>query len=365
MPPSACSSSVVVSARAFTARPPVRRYGLTGRALLPLMKGRRVLGATRAQAAGAGGGAAAEEGEGKGKAAACALALAMAAATPAMQVVAPPPARAEAAQSTQIDNPFFAFAPVCPASDGVFRLGQRGITAVAGTRSIEDYRPLINDVLIRVRTELCVLESFARETAVPFVQQKGISWVLPARETSETYLAGVVFVVGANFILLGSTKVVAVLSIYHDLALGVPTRLMGRLLGAAGRSPAARNKEDTEKLVARQMDEVRAVMENSSYDSDKRDAELAAVNAKYSSMLSEQRAKQDKADEARKTSALGKVSAFAGVASVPLTVYGTASEKLRQLLEVFDTFCSRYFVAFTVFYILLKTAHFVLLPDFP
>ena len=32
---------------------------------------------------------------------------------------------------------------------------------------MEDYRPLINDVLIRVRTELCVLESFTRETAVP------------------------------------------------------------------------------------------------------------------------------------------------------------------------------------------------------
>ena len=29
-------------------------------------------------------------------------------------------------------------------------------------------------MLIRVRTELCVLESFTRETAVPFVQEKGV-----------------------------------------------------------------------------------------------------------------------------------------------------------------------------------------------
>jgi hypothetical protein len=53
---------------------------------------------------------------------------------------------------------------------------------------------------------------------------------LPLHETSETYLAGVVFMVGANFILLGSTKVVAILSIYHDLALGIPTRALGGLL---------------------------------------------------------------------------------------------------------------------------------------
>lgn len=282
-------------------------------------------------------------------------------------VAAPPPALANelsapsAAATTTIENPFFSFAPVCPASDGVFRVGQRSIAAVAGTRNIEDYRPLINDVLIRVRTELCVLESFARETAVPFVQQKGLSWVLPARETSETYLAGVVFVVGMNFILLGSTKVVAVVSIYHDLALGVPTRLLGKLLGAAGRSPQEKNKEMMEKLVNEQMDEVKKVMMNGGGDQEK----LTAVNEKYGKLLSEQRAKQEAAAEERASSALGKAATLASVVAVPLSVYGTASEKLRQLLEVFDTFCSRYFVAFTVFYIIIKTGHFVLFPDFP
>ena len=45
--------------------------------------------------------------------------------------------------------------------------------------------------------------------------------------------AGVVFMVGANFILLGSTKVVAILAIYADLSLGLPARLLGRALSAA------------------------------------------------------------------------------------------------------------------------------------
>jgi hypothetical protein len=55
----------------------------------------------------------------------------------------------------------------------VFRGGQRLAINIAGDQNIEDYRPLINDVLIRVRTELCVLESFIRETAIPFIQVCG------------------------------------------------------------------------------------------------------------------------------------------------------------------------------------------------
>ena len=85
---------------------------------------------------------------------------------------------------------FFNFNPVCPASDGIFRFGQKGALLIAGDENIENYRPLINDVLIRVRTELCVLESFIRETATPFIQTKGLGWVLPLHETSETFLAG-------------------------------------------------------------------------------------------------------------------------------------------------------------------------------
>ena len=60
----------------------------------------------------------------------------------------------------------------------MFRGGQRLAITIAGESNIDDYRPLINDVLIRVRTELCVLESFIRETAIPFIQ---VSTWLPMR----------------------------------------------------------------------------------------------------------------------------------------------------------------------------------------
>jgi hypothetical protein len=50
---------------------------------------------------------------------------------------------------------------------------------------------------------------------------------------SALFCEGVVFMVGANFILLGSTKVVAILAIYADLLLGLPARLLGSALSAA------------------------------------------------------------------------------------------------------------------------------------
>lgn len=63
------------------------------------------------------------------------------------------------------------------------------------------------------------------------------------------------------------------------------------------------------------------------------------------------------------TSAFGKIGQVASTVAVPLKFYGKASSTLRNVLETFDTFCSRYFVAFTVTYILVKTTHFVLFPN--
>uniref|UniRef100_A0A7S3Z1Q8 Uncharacterized protein n=1 Tax=Lotharella globosa TaxID=91324 RepID=A0A7S3Z1Q8_9EUKA len=162
-------------------------------------------------------------------------------------------------------NELFNFNPVCPASDGVFRLGQRTAVALAGDQNVDDYRPLINDVLIRVRTELCVLESFMRETALPFIQRKGVGWILPVHETSETYVAGVVFVIGANFILLGSTKILAILSIYHDILLGFPSRAFGGFLDFAARGGVARDADEKKlkKLLDKQFSEVKKAMERS------------------------------------------------------------------------------------------------------
>ena len=73
-----------------------------------------------------------------------------------------------------------------------------------------------------------MLESFLYEAVVPFVQQKGLTWVLPLHESVETFLAGTIFAVASNFILLGSTKILSVLFIYADALTGMPTRAVGK-----------------------------------------------------------------------------------------------------------------------------------------
>jgi len=119
------------------------------------------------------------------------------------------------------------FQPVCPASDGVYQLLKYTANGLVGPDNVVEYGPLIASVLLRVRLELCVLESFVNEAVVPFVQQKGLSWILPLHETVETFLAGTIFAVASNFILLGSTKIVSVLLIYFDAITGFPARILG------------------------------------------------------------------------------------------------------------------------------------------
>ena len=52
----------------------------------------------------------------------------------------------------------------------------------------------------------------------------------------ETFLAGTVFAVATNFILLGSTKIVSVLVAYVDVFVGLPARLLGRSVGRPGQT---------------------------------------------------------------------------------------------------------------------------------
>ncbi|CAL6287778.1 unnamed protein product [Bathycoccus prasinos] len=273
-------------------------------------------------------------------------------------------AKAFAASSQQSIDPFANFSPVCPASDGVFRVGQRLALSLAGDSNIENYRPLINDVLIRVRTELCVLESFVRETAIPFVQTKGLGWVLPRHETSETYLAGVVFVVGANFILLGSTKVVAILAIYHDLSVGLVARGMGGLLGFMSPGDVRKAREEEfEKLMTKQMEETKKVMLDANMSASEREKKTTEISTRYATEMEKIKSTQEDKERSDETSGIAKFRKGASVIAIPLKVYGTVSRKTREILEVFDTFCSRYFVAFTVTYIIVKTLHYVVFPD--
>ena len=120
------------------------------------------------------------------------------------------------------------FQPVCPASDGFYRFGQTLVVGLVGQENVKEYAPLIAGGLLRVRLELCVVESFVYEAIIPFVKENGLSWVLPLHETVETFLAGVVFAVASNFILIGSTKIITVIFTYGDFFLGFPLRVVGK-----------------------------------------------------------------------------------------------------------------------------------------
>ena len=119
------------------------------------------------------------------------------------------------------------FRPVCSASDGFYRLLQSSAQGVIGPDNYVEYGPLIAGGLLRIRLELCVVESFFNEAVVPFIKQNGVSWVLPLHETVETFVAGTIFALASTFILVGSTKLVTVIVTYADLFVGAPSRLFG------------------------------------------------------------------------------------------------------------------------------------------
>jgi len=160
-----------------------------------------------------------------------------------------------------------------------------------------------------------------------------------------------------------STKVVAILAIYHDLILGFPARQLGRLLGLANVDGEAQAAETIDILLEEQARAVREVMSDRELASAARSRETARISAKYAAKLEEVREGADAAALERQTSALGKINRALALVGVPLGFYGLASLKLKELLELFDTFCSRYFVALTVLYVIVKTAHYVFFPD--
>jgi hypothetical protein len=119
------------------------------------------------------------------------------------------------------------FVPVCGASDSFYRFLQGTAQTVVGKENFIEYGPLIASGLLRVRLELCVVESFFNEAVGPFIAQNGLSWVLPLHETVETFLAGTVFALATTFILVGSTKILTVIFTYADFLVGGPMRLLG------------------------------------------------------------------------------------------------------------------------------------------
>jgi len=119
------------------------------------------------------------------------------------------------------------FRPVCSASDTFYRFLQGSTRTVVGDDNFSEYGPLIAGGLLRIRLELCVVESFFNEAVGPFVKENGLSWILPLHESVETFLAGTIFALATTFILVGSTKLIQIIAFYGDLVVGGPCRLFG------------------------------------------------------------------------------------------------------------------------------------------
>lgn len=247
------------------------------------------------------------------------------------------------------------FNPVCPASDGIYRFLQTSTTSVVGEENFVEYGPLISGGLLRIRLELCVIESFFKEAIGPFIKQNGIGWIFPLHETVETFLAGVIFALATTFILIGSTKLVTVLLVYLDLLLGAPARLFG---GFA--FDRARGKPVTldlgfgpfKRRVIGPPDD-----EDSGEPKRETNAEISPAGlvvlvlsgaAKYAGQgigVSYRQQRHQLLEISFLTRALKKV--------------------VREGLEAVDYFVGRYLVVGATGYILVKFVHFKVFPDFP
>jgi len=227
------------------------------------------------------------------------------------------------------------FQPVCPASDGFYRFLQGTTQAVVGDENFIEYGPLIAGGLLRVRLELCVVESFFNEAIGPFINKNGLSWVLPLHETVETFLAGTIFALATTFILVGSTKLISVIVTYGDVFIGVPFRLFGnfffdRALGKPvtldiGIGPWKKRVIGPPKE------------QDQSSDDDK-PFDLATTNPAALPII---------------------------LTSGAVKYVGEGSKILRESMDALDVFVGRYLVFFATSYIGVKFIHFKIFPDFP
>ena len=226
------------------------------------------------------------------------------------------------------------FRPICGASDGFYRFLQGTTRAVVGEDSFVEYAPLIAGGLLRIRLELCVVESFFNEAVGPFIRQNGISWILPLHETVETFIAGTVFALATTFILVGSTKLISVIALYGDVFVGAPARLFGGFC-----YDRARGKPVT----------------------------LDVGFGRFKKRLVGPPASEGEDGEAR-SKEFGELNP----AEVPVVIVsgavkyaGEALGVVREGVEALDLFVGRYLVVLATGYILFKFVHFKVFPDFP
>ena len=226
------------------------------------------------------------------------------------------------------------FRPVCSYSDSLYRVLQGLTRGVVGDENFVEYGPLIAGGLLRIRLELCVVESFFNEAVGPFIQKNGLNWVLPLHETVETFLAGTVFAAASTFILVGSTKIVSVLFTYTDVFLGAPSRWIGGFF-----FDRAQGRPVTLEI---------------------------GIGPFKTQILGP---KIDKEAEAERNLVDFENVTPSGIpvliVSGALKAFGETSKITKDTLEGLDLFVGRYLTLLATGYIGLKFIHFKVFPDFP
>lgn len=230
------------------------------------------------------------------------------------------------------------FVPVCGASDSFYRVLQTSTQAVVGKENFLEYGPLIASGLLRVRLELCVVESFFNEAVGPFISQNGLSWVLPLHETVETFIAGSIFALATTFILVGSTKLLTVLFTYADFFVGGPLRLLGGFF-----FDRARGKPVTLDIGIGPF-KTRVI--------GPKDVEGSEKN-------------KGKIDYAVDFSEIGPAELPVVILSGGVKFAGQSIGLLREVLDAIDLFVGKSLILWVTAYVGIKFLHFKIFPDFP
>ena len=229
------------------------------------------------------------------------------------------------------------FVPVCSTSDSFYRVLQSIAQAVVGPQKFVEYGPLIASGLLRIRLELCVVESFFNEAVGPFIGQNGIAWVLPLHETVETFLAGTVFALATTFILVGSTKILTVIVTYVDFFIGGPLRLFGGFFFDRARGKPVVLDVGVGPFKTR-------VIGPKDFEVDK---------------------KSGRFDFSVNFGELNPVELPVVIVSGGVKFAGQSIRVVRDVLDAIDLFVGKSLILWVTAYIAIKFLHFKVFPDFP
>jgi len=227
------------------------------------------------------------------------------------------------------------FRPVCPASDVFYGLLKESVSIFVGEENFDKFGPLIAEGLLRIRLELCVVESYFNEAVGPFIQKNGLNWVLPLHETIETFVAGVIFAVATAFISVSSTKIITVIFTYTDFLIGVPLRVVGGF---------AFDRARGKPIIV---------------DFGIGPWKTRVLGPKDDNTKNEEVEKFD-------------ISKLDDIAKAPFVILfggtkylGDTLGILRTFMEAIDLFFGRYLILIATGYIGIKFLHFKIFPDFP